>query len=189
MTMDLTGLVRAVRAINPEAYGPATIGALLRENRIDDPIVATLPVRERGYTRNLIYSCDDFEVLVLRWSAEAVSAIHDHADQQCWFSAIRGSFDLTNYRRRMGGWRPGYARIEVTETVSGISIGEPDYRYGDFDIHRVSVDPDGPEAISVHVYARPVTTCLVYDEARAECIEKRLAYDTVIAERLWLASA
>lgn len=124
-----------MRSIDPSAYGPNTIGSLMREVRLDDRALSSLLVRPTGYTRNLIYACDEFEVVVLRWSAGAVSAIHDHADQQCWFSAARGAFDVTNYRRCVGGWRPGYARLEETEHLTGISVGEPDYRYGDFDIH------------------------------------------------------
>jgi|SRR5579884_255303 len=187
--MDFSGLVRAVRSIDPAAYGPDTIGKLMRETRLHDPLIATFPSRERGYTRNLVYRCEAFELLVLRWSPGAVSAIHDHADQHCWFTALHGAFDVTNYRRRIGGWRPGYARIDVTERLSGISIGEPDYRYGDADIHRVSVNAQAAEAISVHVYAAPVTSCLVYDITRSECSMKPLAYDTVLNDRILLANA
>ena len=189
MKTDLTGLVRSVRAIDPEDYGPETIGRLLRELRIEDRLLSTFPVREGGYTRSLIYACDAFEVMVLRWSAGAMTPIHDHAEQRCWFTAISGTFDVANYRRRVGGSHPGFARIEATGSHTGIGAGEPDFRFGDEDIHRVCVSPAQAEAISVHVYARPVSTCLVFDDERDSCSIKHMSYDTVLTEQIWLVSA
>lgn len=187
--MDLTALVRSVRAIEPGTFAPSNVGRILRDVRLDQREVSAFPLRDAGYTRNLVYADPTFEIMVLRWARGAQTAIHDHADQQCWFTAVSGSFDVTNYRRISGGKEPGYARIFACETLSGISIGEPDYRYGETDIHRVTVSDVSENATSVHVYAKPVAACLVFDEPAMTCNVKQLAYHTVMEDRILLASA
>ncbi len=185
MRMDVSQLVRTLRGIDPLAYGPATIGTLMRDVRIGlGEVEPFMSVRKGGYTRNLVYADAHFELMVLVWDQDATTAIHDHAGQHCWFTALSGTFDLQNYRRVSGGRAPGAARIAPAETLRGVSIGEPDYRHGDSDIHRVAVAPGCEQAISLHVYANPLATCLVFDEERGVCGLKQLKYDTVAVDRL-----
>ncbi|MGZ3504164.1 MAG: cysteine dioxygenase [Vulcanimicrobiaceae bacterium] len=187
--MDFAELVRTVRAIPPTAYGPDSIGRLLRDARFDDPLLSQIPTPPNGYTRNLVYANNDFEIIVLRWGPGAVTPIHDHSTQQCWFTAVTGAFDTTNYRRVAGGTLRGFARIEVAQSIRGLRSGEPDYRNPDDDIHRVSVSASCAEATSVHIYAKPVTTCLIFDEAGSRCEMKRMAYDVVLGDVIHRAIA
>lgn len=174
--MDLTSFVRTMRQTRMDDCDPKMIGRLLTDVRVHEHDWSALPTRTNGYTRTCLYRDAQLEILILRWSAGSASAIHDHAGQRCWFTTLRGSFDLTNYRRVSGGRVPGYARIEPIETLTGVTIGEPDYRFGEEEIHRVTADSsDG--AVSLHVYAQPLETCLVFDEPAERCTRKPLAYD------------
>ena len=181
----LTTLVRDLRALAPACYGPQNVGRMMRDLRATQNDVAPFVTRRPGgYTRNLVYANEHFEVMVLVWDRGARTAIHDHGDQQCWLTAVSGSFDLENYRRISGGTAPGPARIKLYESCHRLSIGEDDYRHGDEDIHRVMVSDGCDEAISVHVYTHPLAACLVYDEQRDMCSKKVLSYDTVAPDRL-----
>jgi cysteine dioxygenase len=176
---DLAGLVSVIRSFSPSEYGPETVGRLLADVRLTPANLAPyLNFRAGGYTRNLVFICDDFEVAVLCWSHNAVSAIHDHAGQHCWFTTLEGSFDVDEYRRLAGGLREGYARLEQTGTLRCVSMGAPDYRHGDNEIHRVAVSPDQERAISLHVYAKPLNSCLTFDCDTQRCMERALQYDT-----------
>jgi predicted metal-dependent enzyme (double-stranded beta helix superfamily) len=155
--MDLAALVRRLRELRPAEYGPENIGVMLRDVRPDAGKLAPyLLKRQHGYTRNLVFADEYIEVLVLHWDSGATTPIHDHAGQKCWFVATTGNFDVENYRRTTGGYSPGYASIAAIDSVKGLSSGEPDYRYGDEDIHRVTVSEGCAEAVSIHVYTRPL---------------------------------
>ena len=177
---SLSALVAAVRAIDPDEYGPPNIGRMLVELQLSPSEVAPYVLFEPDrYTRNLIFRNANFEVLILCWAAGVASPVHDHAGQRCWFSAIEGAFDVDEYRRLSGGRHEGYARLEQTGTLLGIRTGQPDYRYGENDIHRVATAANQGPAVSLHVYARPFSTCLVYDCERDRCMRRELSYDTV----------
>src|SRR3989338_9208147 len=45
---------------------------------------------EVHYTRNLIFSCDDFEIMLLCWNVNQASRIHNHASSNCWLSVLSG---------------------------------------------------------------------------------------------------
>jgi cysteine dioxygenase len=42
------------------------------------------------YTRNLVYSCDDFELIVLCWGPGHASRIHNHDKSHCWMAVLSG---------------------------------------------------------------------------------------------------
>jgi hypothetical protein len=182
---DLTGLVSVLRSFKPSEYGAETVGRLLADVRLTPADLSPyLNFKDGGYTRNLVFICDDFEVAVLCWSRDAVSPIHDHAGQHCWFTTLEGSFDVVEYRRLAGGLREGYARLEQTGTLRCVCTGAPDYRHGDNDIHRVAVSPDRERAVSLHVYAKPLNSCLTFDYDAQRCMRRVLHYDTRPPHRL-----
>ena len=177
---DLAELVRTIRALDPGAYGPQNIGQLLAD--VDFGVEAVKPYmtfRKGLYTRNLVFQNDDVEVAILCWDAASATPVHDHASQRCWMTSLQGSFDVENYERAVGGVREGYARLRLTSTFEGMQRGQPDYRYLENDIHRVRVSPDAAGAVSLHVYAKPIASCLVFDPQREYCTVQQLRWDSV----------
>ena len=181
----LSELVSAVSAIDPEEYGPLNVGRMLAELRLKPhDVTPYLHFKKGTYTRNLIFRNSNFEALILCWDAGVSSPVHDHAGQHCWFTTLEGSFDIDEYRRLSGGRCEGYAQLEQTGRVLGVRAGQPDYRYRGIDIHRVSTSPDQPSAVSLHIYAKPLSTCLVYDCETNRCLRRDLTYDTVSVEKI-----
>lgn len=182
---SFSALVAAVGGIDPEEYGPSNIGRMLSDLRLNPHEFAQhLHFKPDTYTRNLVFRNSNFEVLVLCWDAGVTSPVHDHAGQHCWFTTLEGAFDVDEYRRLSGGRREGCARLQQTGRVVGVRMGQPDYRYRDIDIHRVSTSADQPRAVSLHVYAKPLATCLVYDCEKNRCSLRELRYDTVSVEKI-----
>jgi hypothetical protein len=180
-SLDLPGLIAAVRAIDPENYGPGNVGRMMTDVRIGSAEVApNLQVAQGRYTRNLVYACDDFEVAILCWDKAAASPVHDHAGQHCWFTTLEGSFDVEDYRCVAGGSREGYARVEKTGVSQCVRAGVPDYRYGANEIHRVAVTPGYNRAISLHIYSKPLASCMVFDPLHDRCARRVLTYDRSI---------
>ncbi|NMO19362.1 cysteine dioxygenase [Pyxidicoccus fallax] len=134
------------------------------------------------YTRNLVYRDARLEVLVNCWDTGAVSPVHDHDGQECWFSVQSGVFVLENYALISGGLGPGPARLGPPVVVGPVGAGYVDFRCPEAPIHRVMAR-QGP-AISLHVYAGPVERCLVYDVKRERCVLRQLRYHSVFGRPL-----
>ena len=139
---------------------------------------ATLPHRPGAYTRTCAYADDQFEVLLLDWSAGAVSAIHDHGGQHCWFVVLEGRLRVDDYDRVDAGDVPGRALVRARDRRT-LGPGEVDLRSRPFDLHRVAAGAE--RAVSLHVYARPLREFLVYDERTHRCAPGNGAYDRTLA--------
>lgn len=189
MKLGLSQLAAALRELRTDEFGPARLNPMLQNlDLIPSTVDRYVQWRPGSYTRNLVYTNADFELMVLCWDAGSISAIHDHARQQCWFVAHSGFFTVENYDLRSGGLKPGHAAVQPTTTDLNVTVGMPDYREPDNnDIHRVSVPQDAGRAISIHIYAKPLSHCLVFDEVQQRCFEKPMAYDNVTRERILVA--
>ncbi|WP_324992489.1 cysteine dioxygenase family protein [Hyalangium sp.] len=136
-----------------------------------------LHFRRGRYTRNLVYRDSRLEVVVNCWAAGTSSPIHDHSQQECWFSIQAGTFQLEDYPLLAGGLEPGYALLGSPSLTEAVGAGHVDYRGPLDSIHRVTA-LQGP-AVTLHVYAAPVERCLVFDVRRRRCSCRQLSYHSV----------
>ncbi len=166
--ISLSEFVASVIRLGGGGFETEPMMRLLSEARVFDrdvtPYVREDP--EGGYTRTLIHRTPEFEILALTWPKGSTTPIHDHAGQRCWMVAHSGVFVVEDYRQIAGTREPGYAVVEKIATLPNITVGMPDFRYeSDRDIHKVSVAPGCEGAVSLHVYAKPYTSCLIFDDA------------------------
>jgi|SRR5579862_1683623 len=138
----------------------------------------SLPVRPGGYTRTCLYYDDRFEVLLLNWSERSSSQLHDHGGQHCWLAVLDGQFHIENYDRVDSGDVPGRA-IVLPRTSATLERGDVDLRSGPHDIHRVVAG--NTNAVSLHVYSRPLSAFTVFDEFAQRCETVRGRYDAILA--------
>lgn len=188
MKLGLSEFAASLRQIRSEEFVPAKLNPILATlDLVPGSLAPYVQWRPGSYTRNLVCREPGFELMVLCWDAGSVSTIHDHAGQQCWFVSHSGTFVVENFHLAEGGRRPGHARVVATSVDCDVTVGMPDYRApGDNEIHRVSV-PAAQRAISIHVYARPLSTCLVFDQSSEQCFQKPLDYDNSPRERILIA--
>ncbi|MDY7231244.1 cysteine dioxygenase [Hyalangium rubrum] len=136
-----------------------------------------LHFRRGRYTRNLVYRDPGFEVVLNCWDTGAVSPIHDHDGQECWFSIQAGTFMLEDFPLLSGGREPGPAVLGPPRIADMVGPGHVDHRSPQDSIHRVSA-LIGP-AVTLHVYAAPVERCLVFDARRQRCTWRMLSYHSI----------
>lgn len=126
------------------------------------------------YTRNLVARNEHFEMLVLCWSAGQESPIHDHAGQNCFMAVLQGRIEELQYAVPTPG---AQGRLRRT----GQRVFEPGqvaYIHDRIALHKVR--PAGGEAaVSLHLYARPIDTCQVYDEETGAVLSRQLIYHSV----------
>jgi cysteine dioxygenase len=167
LSAAFVAFIAAATRLDLTASTPAGVEALLGATQFDDaslaPYLNFVPGR---YTRNAIYRDTSFELLVLCWSPGSRSLIHDHGGSRCFVSVQRGSLTVENYTLLENGRAPGHARLSRTDTQT-MSWGTVDVRTADRDVHRVGAR--GGPAVSLHLYAKPLDTCLLFDVTQQTC--------------------
>lgn len=133
----------------------------------------------RKYTRNLVYSTDEMEVLLMCWPPGAASLVHCHDESSCWVTAVEGQVSevqfamptmdkkffknaMTNPTGAVGRCGP----LKVTNVTALGQHGSPTdtYANNDIGIHRIENRSDQP-AITLHVYAPKLAKMTVFREA------------------------
>ena len=136
--------------------------------------------RTERYTRNLVSGNDRFEVILICWPEGVSTPIHNHEGQSCWVYVLSGKLAFTTYKW-LGCERD--KRVMHLELASHIpvaaegSLNVIDERDA---IHRLSNEASfSDRALSLHVYAKPLTTCAIYDVNTGSCWDQTLKYDSI----------
>ena len=125
-----------------------------------DALLPHLPFMRRRYARTLVHRCDAFELLLLSWSPGSHAPIHDHDGQDCWLVPLAGTFDIDDYAIvEASGHDATLTRLRSRR----LGAGELDRRDQYDSLH--SVTPATPLAVSLHLYARPIDRCRVFDRS------------------------
>jgi len=131
------------------------------------------------YTRNLIDKTELYELLAVCWEVGMGSSIHNHKDQNCWMAAPIGRLAVQNYRVISEDLAARRCNIVPTDLVE-ITSAQP-----------AAVDPLNPvhdvrnprewnqRAVSLHVYSRPFSSCIVYSCEQGSCGEIGLQYTSM----------
>jgi Cysteine dioxygenase type I len=147
-----------------------------------------LHFRNDSYTRNLIYSDELFEVMALCWSPGQQTPIHTHNGQLGWMSVEQGSLAVVNYKWLAcnaagnqnvvgmdclaGATELDLERREVQECFPGGAVNTVDKEQT---IHQVVLQGKEP-AISLHIYSRPIDSCVAFDLKNRRCYRRQLAF-------------
>lgn len=131
-----------------------------------------------GYTRNCISRNEDYELLLLCWQENHDTPVHDHNGEECWVYALKGELEELRYRddsEASGG-------IAVSERLI-MKEGDVAYMHDNMGYHSLHNRTAG-QAMTLHLYMKPIDSCKVYDEADAKFIRKDLQYTTFEGQRL-----
>lgn len=126
------------------------------------------------YTRNLVVRNEHFEMLILCWSENQASPIHNHAGQNCWMAVLEGVIEEALFSPPAGsGAGPLTARNTKLHSPGSVAFINDDIA-----LHRVRPSAGG-RGISLHLYSKPIEVCNVYDEATGRVVESTLVYHSV----------
>lgn len=134
----------------------------LAEHQVDlSELLLFTRFREDTYARNLIHRAENYELFALAWLPKQRAAIHDHAGQRCWMTVGIGEVTFQNYA------------IPASLNQEPAPIGKAQVRrpgdcvYIDDGIGLHSIVNSGrTPAVTMHLYAAPISECLVYCEKR-----------------------
>ena len=124
------------------------------------------------YTRNCIADTEKFELILICWCAGHQTSIHDHGGEECWVKVIEGEFKETLYKQDEVG------ALKLTKTKFS-KKNDVTYMKDFMGFHRLE-NSANKRSMSLHLYAKPIRSCNVFNEVSKTFVHKELDYDTTI---------
>jgi cysteine dioxygenase len=188
-TVSIGDLVSTLRDLEKAPITRDRILSYLSETEVDRTSLEPYAHFEKDlYTRNLIYQDPLLEVMALCWSPGQKTVIHTHNGQLGWMSVERGALAVINYKWLgcnaadnqnvagidclAGATELDLDRREVQECYPGGPINTVDKVQT---IHQVVLQGREP-AISIHVYSRPIESCVAFDLENKKCYRRQLSF-------------
>ena len=123
------------------------------------------------YTRNCIAHGDEFELILICWEKGQATPIHDHGGEECWVKIIDGEFRETLYQKNEAG------ELNIVKSTHS-TIGDVTYMVDFMGYHRLE-NLSNKRSMTLHLYAKPIKRCNVYNEETETFVPKKMSYDTV----------
>jgi len=130
-----------------------------------------------SYTRNLVHHEANFELLLLCWGPNQKSPIHNHEGQRCWMAVLDGEVVETLFEVPASGGAPARKGSPRSLDCGGVA-----FITDEIALHEIAAG-SGRAAVSLHLYARPFSTCRVFDRASGKVEVRKLGYYSVRGER------
>ncbi|MFP5246933.1 MAG: hypothetical protein ACLGH0_09585 [Thermoanaerobaculia bacterium] len=146
---------------------------------------------EDRHTRNKIFRNDMIEVMLICWPIGAVTPLHTHNGQLGWMTMIEGKLKVENFRK-VSCNRPENQQVVGIDCLAGATKIEMEHLNNELaipggplntvdktqTIHRIrNLSEWNERAVSMHVYSRPIDSCVVFDMDAQLCYRRDLKYD------------
>lgn len=189
--LSIDDLVEKLRSCEKSLITRDSILDLCSSVQISDSSLAPyVTFDDAFYTRNLVYRDDMFEVMTICWKPGQKTAVHTHNGQLCWMIMQRGVLEVVDYKW-LGCDHPEYQNVVGLDCVAGsdhIKLDRLNETVATTDgpvltadklqtIHQLfNCGEDREAAISIHVYSRPIDSCVAFDMDGQRCYRRQLDY-------------
>jgi cysteine dioxygenase len=126
---------------------------------------------ESTYTRNCIFENERFELILICWQSSQKTPIHDHGGEECWVKFIDGEFKETIYKSNE------VSEVNIQKSTL-LKAGDISYMIDFMGCHQLK-NLSNQRALSLHLYAKPIRSCNIYDEQAKEFVQKKMSYHTI----------
>lgn len=178
--VKVDNLIAGLRAISDDEFSCENVYSFLGDNPVEvDSIAKYFHWSPDFYTRNLIYKDDRFEMMAVCWESGQQSVVHNHADQKCWMTVPVGKLRGQNFSIDEIDESNGYCRLRETDRfelsdclAAKVELEEP--------IHQIlNLAEFGERAVSLHIYSKPIASCLAYCRDTDTFKEVHLRYTSI----------
>ena len=122
-----------------------------------------------SYTRNCIVDNEKFELILLCWEEGQKTPIHNHGGEECWVRVIDGELKETIYTTDENG-KPSLLKSAVSKT------NDVSYMVDFMGCHSLE-NVAKSRSMTLHLYAKPIRSCDIFDEESKQFVTKELFYD------------
>ena len=126
---------------------------------------------KESYTRNCIVDNEKFELILLCWEPGQITPIHDHGGEECWVKIIEGDFRETIYKE------DEYGNLDIVKS-SVAKVNDITYMIDFMGFHSLE-NLCEKRSMSLHLYAKPIRSCKMFDKETGKLVNKELAYNTM----------
>lgn len=122
---------------------------------------------------------EDYELVLLCWEEGQQTPIHCHGGMECWVHMVQGELEEKRFEQ------PD-ATIEPTLTNKmALTSSHLSYMNDDMGFHSLRNIYPG-RSISLHLYAKPIDSCEIYNSDTGKGEARELSYDAYaeIPERI-----
>jgi len=124
-----------------------------------------------SHTRNCLELNERFELILLCWEPGQMTGIHDHGGEECWVYFMDSLFEEIIYQRSQSKLKQTQSKTATNGSVSYMS---------DFlGVHSLK-NAGNRRGFSLHLYAKPIRSCNVFNTLSGTFEEKKMSYDTQI---------
>lgn len=192
--VSVSTLVEKLRSLESAPITTTAVLDVLTDNTVDATSIRRYAAwSDERYTRHLIYRDELFEILMLCWRPGQRTPVHTHNGQLGWATVALGELEVVNYQWH-GCDRPENQNVVGIDCLSGgqkvdvrpiggarAPVGGPVATVTkNQSIHQISCPPDVTEnSASIHIYSRPIDSCVAFDLEHHRCARRVLRYDTI----------
>ena len=188
-TRRVDDFVQLLRGFTPETMTSESVMEVCQDTDLDDASLEPyVHWNDALYTRNLIYRDDLFEIMTVCWQKGHKTVLHTHNGQLGWMMVNRGIAEVTNFKWQGCNASEGQnvAGLDCLAGASELDLSrervETCGRRGSVNaidrvrtIHQVAVLGAEP-VVSVHIYSRPIDSCVAFDLEARRCYRRQLRY-------------
>ena len=188
-SVSLTHLVDTLRAFESEPITRERLHTYFLETAVDRSSLSPYAhFRPDMYTRNLLYRDGLVELMLVCWQPGQRTVIHTHNGQLGWMSVEQGALAVVNYKwlgcnaadnQNVAGMDCLAGATELDIDRREVQECYPDGPVNTVDkvqtIHQVVVQGKEP-VLSLHVYSRPIDSCVAFDLEQKRCYRRPLSF-------------
>ena len=126
--------------------------------------------KKEAYSRNCLVSTEAFEIILICWDTKAKTPIHGHDGQDCYVLQVSGTLTEKRFKENENG----FTLINEANFTKG-TLSYMNDRMGYHTLENLS----NSRAMTIHVYANPISSCKVYNEEKSKFEIKTLKYDSI----------
>lgn len=168
-TQTIQTIDELVRALSEGEQ--STFGTVLRNmNLSKDEFKPHQSWSKTSYTRNCIFENESFELILICWEGQQMTPIHDHGGEECWVYFIEGDFEEIIYTIDENQ-HPIFSR------KMNVDLGHISYMVDFMGVHRLR-NCSNDRGMSLHLYAKPIKSCHVFNEETSQFSSKEMSYNT-----------
>jgi len=132
---------------------------------------------EHKYCRNLVWSNDLLELIVLCWLPHQQSPVHNHAGQHCWAACLQGTIQETHFLFQNTQSVFGEGPL-VENGTQVFNAGEVSYISDDIALH-VLQPINNQSGITLHLYSKPIPECNIYCRQYGTITKRKMGFYTI----------